>query len=155
MRALLLLLLLPGLIGCATLSPRDPLNIDVAGIEPLPGEGLEMRMAVKIRVQNPNDDEVKFTGAALTLFLNESKLGTGVSGEGGTVPRFGETVISIPVSISAFSAAQQLFGIMGGTTTSDLTYRVTGKLQGDSFNSVKFSGEGKFQIPGTEVLPAQ
>lgn len=155
MRALLLLFCIPIMVGCTTLAPRDPLNIDVAGIEPLPGEGLEMRMAVKIRVQNPNEGEVRFTGTALTLYLNDNKLGTGVSDQSGSVPRFGETVISIPVSISAFSAAQQLFGIMGGTASSDLTYRVTGKLVGDSFKSLKFSGEGKFQIPGTENLPTQ
>ena len=57
MRLLLLLLFIPGLIGCSTFPSRDPLNIDVAGIEPLPGEGLEMRMAVKIRIQNPNDEK--------------------------------------------------------------------------------------------------
>lgn len=155
MRILLLLLCISGLIGCATVSSRDPLNIDVAGIEPLPGEGLEMRMAVKIRIQNPNDDEVIFTGAALTLYLNESKLGNGVSDSTATVPRYGEAVITIPVAISAFSAMNQLLGIMGGTGSTDLTYRVSGKLQGDSFKSLKFSDEGKFQFPGTELLPAQ
>ena len=71
------------------------------------------------------------------------------------MPRYGETVITIPVAISAFSAAQQLFGIMGGTTTSELTYRVSGKLQGESFGALKFSDEGRFQMPGTEMLPAQ
>ena len=44
-----------GLGACATLGNSDPLVIDVAGIEPLPGEGLELRLAVTLRVQNPND----------------------------------------------------------------------------------------------------
>jgi hypothetical protein len=155
MRVLLLLLFIPGLIGCATLSTRDPLNIDVAGIEPLPGEGLEMRMAVKIRIQNPNDNEVKYTGAALTLYLNDSKLGNGVSDMSGTVPRYGQTVITIPVAISAFSAVQQLLGIMGGTGPGEITFRVRGKLQGDSFRALKFSDEGTFRIPGADMPPAQ
>ena len=44
------------LAGCASLQPNsDPLTIDVAGIEPLPGEGLELRLAVRVRIQNPND----------------------------------------------------------------------------------------------------
>jgi LEA14-like dessication related protein len=152
MRVLMLLLFILGMVGCSTFPHRDPLNIEVAGIEPLPGEGLEMRMAVKIRIQNPNDNEVKFTGAALTLYLNEGKLGNGVSNESGTIPRYSETVVTIPVSISAFSAAQQLFGIMGGTATSELSYRVSGKLQGESFGAVKFSDEGRFQM---SPLPAQ
>ena len=155
MRALLLLLLIPGLIGCATMSTRDPLNIDVAGIEPLPGEGLEMRMAVKIRIQNPNDDEVKFTGAALTLYLNDKKLGNGVSDMSGTVPRYGQTVITIPVAVSAFNAVQQLFGVLGGTGPGEITYRVSGKLQGSSFRALKFSDEGTFRMPSVDMPPAQ
>ena len=38
--------------GCATMQ-GDPLQVTVAGIESLPGEELEWRMLVKLRVQNP------------------------------------------------------------------------------------------------------
>ncbi|RPI63395.1 MAG: Water stress and hypersensitive response domain-containing protein, partial [Lysobacterales bacterium] len=76
---LLVLAALFGVGGCATIANRDPLNIDVAGIEPLPGEGLELRLAVTIRVQNPNDVAMEYTGAALALDLNGRKLATGVS----------------------------------------------------------------------------
>src|SRR5690606_3878547 len=58
------------LAGCASLSRRDPLQVDVAGIEPLPGEGLELRMAVKLRIRNPNDRPLVYDGAALALELN-------------------------------------------------------------------------------------
>jgi hypothetical protein len=57
-------LLLGAASGCATLGRTDPLAVGVAGIEPLPGEGLELRLAVTIRVQNPNDAPVEYTGAA-------------------------------------------------------------------------------------------
>src|SRR6185436_11169878 len=86
--------------GCASLANRDPLNIDVAGIDPLPSEGLELRLAVKVRIQNPNDAPVEFSGTALSLDLNGHKLASGVSDEIGTVPRYGEAVLTIPVTIS-------------------------------------------------------
>jgi len=51
--------------GCALLQPRDPLHVTVAGIEPLQGEGLELRMSVKLRVQNPNDAPLDYRGVAV------------------------------------------------------------------------------------------
>lgn len=65
------------LTGCASLPNRDPLVIDVAGIEPLPSEGLELRLAVRVRIQNPNDAPVEYTGAALSLDLNGRRLASG------------------------------------------------------------------------------
>ena len=54
-RLLSVCLLALTLTACAAFFDHDPLNVQVAGIQPLPGEGLELRMAVKLRVQNPND----------------------------------------------------------------------------------------------------
>ena len=79
--------------ACAALPNRDPLSIDVAGIEPLPGEGLELRLAVRVRIQNPNDTPIEYSGAALDLDLNGRKLASGVSDAIGTVPRYGEAVL--------------------------------------------------------------
>ncbi|MBP8175788.1 MAG: Water stress and hypersensitive response domain-containing protein, partial [Sphaerotilus sp.] len=42
------------LAGCASLAYREPVRINVVGLEPIPGEGMEMRFKVKLRVQNPN-----------------------------------------------------------------------------------------------------
>ena len=47
---------------------RDPLKVTVAdGIEPLQGQGMEMRMMVKLRVQNPNDAPVDYSGVAVDM----------------------------------------------------------------------------------------
>lgn len=132
--------------ACAYLPNRDPLAISVAGIESLPGEGMEMRLAVKVRVQNPNDLPVEFTGAALTLDLNGRKLASGVMGESGTVPRYGEVVMVIPVTISAFDMARQVLGAANAPGQSDVHYRVRGKLEAGVFGTRRFSDEGMFQL---------
>ena len=80
----LLLLCSLALGACSALPNRDPLNIDVAGIEPLQGEGLELRLAVRVRIQNPNDSDIEYSGAALNLDLNGRKLASGVSAAMGT-----------------------------------------------------------------------
>ena len=46
--------------SCAALTARDPLQVTVAGIESLPGEGMEARILVKLRVQNPNDVAIEY-----------------------------------------------------------------------------------------------
>ncbi len=133
--------------GCATLPNRDPLVVDVAGIEPLTGEGLELRLAVTIRVQNPNNVAVEYTGAALTLDLNGRKLASGVSDAVGTVPRYGESVFTIPVTISALNMARQVLGFVNDDDPNEVRYRVRGKLEGGVFGTRRFDDEGTFELP--------
>lgn len=148
MRAMLFsVLLAASLAGCSTLPNRDPLNIDVAGIEPLPGEGLELRLAVRVRIQNPNDVPVSYSGAALNLDLNGRKLASGVSAATGTVPRYGEAVLEIPVTISAFNMARQVIGFASSQGQQDVSYRVRGKLEGGVFGTRRFTDSGTFALP--------
>jgi hypothetical protein len=132
--------------ACSALPTSDPLRIDVAGIEPLPSEGLELRLAVRVRIQNPNDTVIEYSGAALDLALNGRRLASGVSAEIGTVPRYGETVLTIPVTISAFNVARQLVGFISATAPSDVSYRVSGKLEGGFFGTRRFADEGSFEL---------
>ena len=80
------------LSACSTLGMRDPPNVTVAGFQPLQGQGFEMRMLVKLRVQNPNDSSVDYDGISLKIDVQGNTFATGVSDERGTVPRFGESV---------------------------------------------------------------
>jgi LEA14-like dessication related protein len=145
-RTLLVSGILLGLTSCAALPLQDPLTINVAGIEALPGEGLELRLAVTLRIQNPNDGAIDFTGAALDLALNGRRLASGVSGSSGQVPRFGELVVTIPVTISAFNVARQLIGFMNNPNPESVTFSVDGKLQAGMFSARRFSDEVEFDF---------
>ena len=149
-----LLLLFSCVLGaCSTLPNRDPLNIDVAGIEPLPGEGLELRLAVRVRIQNPNDTAIDYSGAALNLQLNGRKLASGVSAAMGTVPRYGEAVLEIPVTISALSMARQVLGFVNNNAQDQraVKYTVHGKLEGGVFGTRRFTDDGTFELPADRV----
>lgn len=140
-------LLVSGLCSCMTLAPNsDPLNVSVAGVEPLEGEGLELRLAVKVRIQNPNDAPVEYDGVALTLDVNGKKFGTGVSSETGTVPRYGDTVVTIPITVGAFNIARQVLGLVNGGSKS-VSYAVRGKLEGGLFGTKRFEDKGSFELP--------
>jgi len=146
MRTALLLLVAAALAACASFPNRDPLTIDVAGIEALPSEGLELRLQVSIRVQNPNDAPIEFNGAAFDLDLNGRRLASGVSDAIGIVPRYGEAVIAVPVTVSAFNAARQLIGFATSENSNEVTYRVRGKLEGGLLGTRRFSDEGTFDL---------
>jgi hypothetical protein len=136
------------LAGCASMPHRDPLQVTVAGIEPLQGEGMELRLLVKLRVQNPNDAAVEFNGAALTLDVMGRTFASGVSDETGTVPRFGEAIVTVPVTVSVLRIARQVLGMMDGQPVDKATYAMSGKLNGASlFGTQRFKANGEFALP--------
>ncbi|WP_277374020.1 LEA type 2 family protein [Pseudomonas sp. AA-38] len=147
LRLCLLTLLAASLAACASLSNRDPLRVDLVGLEPLPSQGLEVRFAAKLRVQNPNDSAVSFNGMALDLDVNGQPLASGVSDQHGDVPRFGETLVSVPLSISAFSMVRQAWGAAGYHPGQELSYELRGKLADGLFGTRRFSDSGTLSWP--------
>jgi len=147
--ALLVLLACEALLsaGCASLQGRDPIQVIVAGVEPLQGEGLELRMLVKLRIQNPNDLPLDFNGVSVELDVQGKRFATGVSDAAGSVPRFGAAIVDVPVSISVFRIARQAIGVMTNEYRGKLAYEMTGKLAGPAFNSVRFQSKGELTLP--------
>lgn len=136
--------LILGLGACATLPNRDPLIVDVANIQSLPGEGMGIRLRVAIRIQNPNDIPIDYRGTSLDLSLNGRRAASGVGDAIGTVPRYGEMVIYVPVTTSAFNMVNQLIGFMNTSATDEINYRTRGKLEGGLFGTRRFADEGSF-----------
>jgi LEA14-like dessication related protein len=143
-----------GLAACASLQAKDPLQVTVAGIEPLQGEGLELRLEVKLRVQNPNDAPVDYDGVALEMLVQGKSFATGVADIAGRVPRFGESLIAVPVTISAFRMARQVMGAMKDGGISKIDYEMKGKLS-SGFSPRRFATRGSFDLPGSSTQPAQ
>jgi LEA14-like dessication related protein len=142
--------------GCASMQRRDPLQVTVAGVQPLQGQGMELRLLVKLRVQNPNDVPVEYDGVALTMDVQGKTLASGVSDARGSVPRFGESVIEVPVTISGFRMARQAMGMIrgGGAGLEKISYEMSGKLNGSAFNTVRFKTQGEFELPtGPSEMP--
>jgi LEA14-like dessication related protein len=146
-RILFTSLLLLTLSACALFPHNDPLNINVVGIEPLPGQGLEVRLAVKLRLQNPNESAIDYSGVALDLDVNGKLLASGVSDQQGTIGRFSEAVLVVPVSVSAFAALRQVVGVSERQNLDNLPYTLHGKLAGGLFGTMRFSDSGVLSLP--------
>jgi LEA14-like dessication related protein len=139
------------LAGCAMLGQPEPVRVNVVGIEPLSGEGMELRMAIKLRIQNPNDAALDFDGLSIELDVRGSPFATGVSDQRQSVPRFGEIVISVPVSVSALAAVRQAIGL----ATSErpiVDYALHGRLAGTQFGGLRFESKGAIDLP-KELAP--
>ncbi len=150
---LILMAALLTLGACSSLfGTRDPLRIDLVGLEPAIGQGMEARFTVKLRVQNPNDQAIDYDGIALDLSVNGQPLASGVSDASGQVPRFGETVISVPVSIS-LSLRSARPGACPAVHRARACLRISGKLAGGLFGTVRFNDKGVLNWPEPVARP--
>ena len=71
---------------------------------------------------------------------------TGVTDERGSVPRFGETVLVVPVTVSALALLKQALSFAtGGNTKFDFVAR--GKLSGGGVIATRFETRGEFDLP--------
>ena len=145
-RAFLLLVPALALAGCASMPDRDPIQVTVAGLESLPGEGMEVRMLVKLRVQNPNAAEIAFSGAYLEFEVQGRTFATGVSDQGGVIPPFGEAIVAVPVTVSVLRMVRQVAGMLDGEPVDKISYQMSGKLSGGLFSNERFSVSGEFSL---------
>jgi LEA14-like dessication related protein len=136
-------LLLAAIAGCTSLAGKDPLQVTVAGIEPMPekGEGLELRLLVKLRVQNPNSGAISYDGAYVKLEVQGRTFATGVSDAAGAIPGFSEAVVEVPVTVSMLRMVRNVLGMKDEAATDQIRYSMSGKLGWH-----RFRAEGEFSL---------
>ena len=145
-RAVLLALVGTALAACAGMGLREPLRVNLVGLESLPGEGMEARFLARIRVQNPNDASISYNGLSAELDLNGRGFASGVSASTGEIPRFGEAVLELPLTVPATAIVRQVLGLIGGDL-SKATYRVHGFLNTGTFGRAAFDSTGEIELP--------
>jgi LEA14-like dessication related protein len=126
---------------------REPIDVNLAGVEPLQGEGLEIRMLVKLRILNPNDVPLDYNGVSIRMDIQGKRFAAGVSDASGSIPRFGEGIVEVPVSISVFGIARQAVGVIRNEYSGELPYEINGKLAGSAIGGVWFKAQGEFTLP--------
>jgi LEA14-like dessication related protein len=151
-RAVLAAVCSAALAGCASLVRADPPVVDIVGVDPLPGEGAELRLGLHLRVQNPSDFLIEYDGVAIELLLNGHRFASGVSNQSGTIARYSEAIIIVPVSVPPFAMVRAALGLARGDSLSNIPYTVTGKLSGSfsgsAFDTLRFESRGMLDLPG-------
>jgi LEA14-like dessication related protein len=160
------ILLVSGLIfiltGCAAIKQNEPLRISVAGMQPLEGKGMEARFSVQLRIQNHSDKPVDYDGIALDLDLRGTSFASGVSDQRGAIPRFGETLITVPVTVPATTILRHVFQIATSERTGakmKVDYELRGLLGGPGLaGGRRFDSTGELTLPvadGVEMRPEE
>lgn len=152
-RSLLWLLAAGSLLGgCAVLSGAPPLRVSLVGFEMLGGEGLELRFMLRLRVQNPGEQNLDFDGLALDLALRGQPFASGVSNQRGTLPRFSDTVLGLPLSVPAGALLRQGLSLLRGAgAPARIAYAARGRLGGGPFGSMRFESQGEIDWPPAPV----
>jgi LEA14-like dessication related protein len=140
--SLALLALLLG--ACHTLrTPLEPPDVYVTNLVPLLGGGLEQRVRVDLRLQNPNNREIRLDGIRFTLEVNGQPLARGASAEAITLPRLGESAVSVEATTTLFDILRQVVAL---PSAQGLDYRISGTvfLRSAWGGRVPFEREGSF-----------
>ena len=122
-----------------------------------------MRFALKLRVQNPNEAALLYDGLSVNLDLDGRGLASGVSNVTGEIPRFSDTVLTVPVSVSAFSILRQILARAGNgqnidkSLTKPIEYSLRGKLGSVEGGSgvARFSDKGALDLFPSREQPSQ
>lgn len=143
----------PFTAGCALLpwSMSAP-SVHLLGMDKLPGEPLERRFQLRLRIQNPNPKPIEFKGLALGLDLNNRAVGTGVTDAAGTLPAHGETLLNVSVTVSATPDVLQMLGFTDNLPRPDLPYTLKGRFTGGMVARV-LGTEASFESSGAVRLP--
>jgi LEA14-like dessication related protein len=134
------------LAACAGTGLHEPVRVNLADLESLPGAGMEARFLAKIRVQNPNDVSIAYSGLSAEIDLNGKSFASGVSDAEGEIPRFGESVIEIPLTVPVTAIVRQVLGLVSGDL-SKASYRVRGFLNTGTFGRASFDSTGEIELP--------
>ena len=137
------------LAACASLPRLDPPRVTLADIDSVAFEGMELRMRVKLRVQNPNGLALDYDGIDVQVSLQGKGVARGVSDGRGSVPAYGEAIVALPVSISLMDLGRQAFSLFKGGE-GRVRYAVDGKLGGTLLGATRFHSEGELALPAPD-----
>jgi LEA14-like dessication related protein len=152
MRRHLVLTLLVLVAGCATLRPEIVVpEVSLVNIVPLDATLFEQRVRVDLRLRNPNDFAVDLSGVDFQLAVNGARLASGVTAEAVSIPRLGESVVSVEVTTTLLDWMRQI-GNLG--KSQEISYDLSGHLHLAHLGRLPFSHSGRFAPGKTPAAPS-
>ena len=117
------------LSGCHSMTalpvkPESP-EVLLVNVTPLDTTMFEQRLQVDLRVRNPNNFDLEVTGLDFTLHLNDQRLARGLTNKAATIPRLGDSVLSVETTTSTLDVIRQLLNFR---EKQEVTYQVEGVL---------------------------
>jgi LEA14-like dessication related protein len=148
-RTLSVLCLLTLAASCATLSPDfDKPVVEVVGLQPIKGSGLEARFRISLRIVNPNEADLQVKGIYYELDIQGSRLMSGASSEAATVPGYGEAVVELEGSASVLGSLGLIRKLMTEPPKDGIDYELSAKISlGNMPRAVRVKQAGRIGAP--------
>lgn len=136
------------LCACAVRMEKPTVTLADLDIESV---GLfEQQFLLKLRVRNPNNVEIPVEGLDFAMELNGRPFASGVSNTAVTIPRLGETLLSVRATSNLASLLEQ-WRDLGDLVRPGLDYRVRGNLRVSGYGVLPFDHRGQAALPS--LLP--
>ena len=150
-RILLLCALVALLPGCAVFAPKlQAPRLEIVKVELIKGDLFEQRLRARMKVQNPNDRELRVRGITYSIELGGEELGRGLSGSSFVVPAGGEAEFDMLVTANLAGTVLKLVerARKAGGTPRELEYRLHGevKLERGLLRTVPFDEKGTLPL---------
>jgi LEA14-like dessication related protein len=159
---LLFPLVLPALLSCTSAGTRvQAPYVTLASIEVIGITLFEQHYQVRMRIQNPNDFHMPISGMSYELYINDRRFARGVSDVSVSVPRFGETMVTVGMVsdlgsvLDSFETRESRAGrgynvfryrLNGSIRLSDRPLRDLFRTSAPPSGSVPFEYEGEFNL---------
>jgi LEA14-like dessication related protein len=145
-RATLWLAGLAVLAGCAGLPPgMQAPAVTIADLRVGSAGLFEQQFDIKLRIQNPNPDEIRFDGMAFELDINDQAFAKGVGNQVVAVPRYGSAFMAVE-AVSTLGGLVRQFGRMAQSGKPEFKYRIKGSLSIAGGARVPFDERGEFDF---------
>ncbi|HEX7373747.1 MAG TPA: LEA type 2 family protein [Steroidobacteraceae bacterium] len=145
-RAALLVLAVVLVTGCASLGAKlQSPHVSVLNVQMLTTDMFAQKFKVRLKVENPNDIELKVTGLEYEILLMGDGFAEGNSSDRFLLPAKGEAEFDMNVSTNFVSSLGRLISRMNGGKLENIDYEIVGQVFVDKgmLKKIPFSDKGK------------
>jgi LEA14-like dessication related protein len=139
------------LAACSLVAPKfNRPNVSVVSIEMRSGNLLQQNFAVKLNIQNPNNQALPVKGLHVELNVDGLQIASGVSDRAVVVPAFGESEFNLTIRANMALAVMRLADKMDQHADT-VDYDLTGAASIDLpfLRDLPFHQTGSFSLKGT------
>lgn len=114
--------------GCASLMPQlDPPKISVESVESIPTANGAPRFKVRLRVINPNEQDLDIAGISYGIEIMGQEVISGVTNEVPVIAGYTEEIVTLEAGLQVFQVVRLLTSL-GKTQGEALEYRFLAKI---------------------------
>jgi len=132
--------------GCTTLGSLETPDVTLAGLQLTEVTVFETTIEARLRIGNPNREDLSFDGASFKLELEDRKVGRGLTPETFTVPGLSTAVVPVTFHVNNAAAMLRLKQILDQQTVSYGVWATLYLERGTGTKKLKAERQGQIDL---------